>query len=180
MLLCALRPEFEDQFEAARIAQDPLFANYPRPTSQRLESLVATWIASGACLDRLTEALNRACTRAGKPGVTTTFIYRRVTRNESTVDLIHRQIDDGLPCVLAWTSRELGLHSVCVVGYERYSGSGAWLRVLDPARIQDLLEWSQLCRLATGRLHLISIRHHTGSRPTKLTTLRDSSGRILQ
>src|SRR5947209_1624590 len=93
MLLCALRPEFEDQFEAAEVARDPLFANYPRRPFQRLESLVAAWTMNGANVHQVTEALNRACARSGNPAVTTAFAYRTVSRAESTVDIIRRQID---------------------------------------------------------------------------------------
>jgi hypothetical protein len=172
MMLCALRPELEDGFEAGDVRADPLFGHYPRRGRQGIEALVASWIASGVHLDRLARALGRAC--SGE--VRTKLAFARRPRSRATLELLCAQIDAGLPCVLGWESREMGLHTVCVVGYEQFGGGGTWLRVLDPARIQDLLEWSQLARLATRRLEIIWCERHEGVRPDKLTTQRRGGG----
>jgi len=167
MMLTALRPELDDRFEAGDVRQDPLFGHYPRGR-RRVDALVAEWIAAGAHLDRLARALDRAC----QGGVRTRFRYLRRPRRPTTLSLLEQQIDRGLPTVLGWESREMGLHTVCVVGYERYSTGGAWLRVHDPARLQDVLEWSQLARLATRPLEIIQCVEHAGVRPDKLTSRR--------
>jgi hypothetical protein len=177
MQLCALRPELEDQFDAAHVKRDPIFGNFPRRGAQKLERLVADWIASGVQLELLARALDRAC--AAGP-VATRFAYKKGNRVNGTVELIREQVDRGLPCVLGWDSREMGNHTVLVVGYERYAGSdSAWLRVRDPGGVQDLLEWAQLQRFATERLDLITCAVHEGVRPDKVTTHRDRAGAIL-
>jgi hypothetical protein len=170
MMLSALRPELEESFECGDVRKDPLFGHYPRPGKQRLEALVADWIVAGADLGRLGRALDRVC----RGGIDTRFTFETRPRTAATLAFLRAQVDAGLPCVLGWESREMGLHTVCVVGYERYSNGGDWLRVIDPARIQDLLEWSQLQRLATRRLEVIHCRAHAGLRPDKLTTVRRS------
>jgi hypothetical protein len=176
MLLCALRPEFEDHFDAPNVAADPLYGNLPRRT-QSLDRAVSEWIASGVSLDRLCRALNAACARGG---VRTTFHRRHCNRVDGNFELLCAQIDRGLPCVLGWESRELGNHTSLVVGYERYRGSSSrWLRLLDPIRVQEALEWGQLKRLATERLDLIYCTAHAGVRPDKITTCRTASGAIL-
>jgi hypothetical protein len=170
MMLTALRPELEDHFEAGDVRQDPLFGHYPRGR-QQVDALVATWIASGVQLEKLTRALDGAC----QLGVRTRFAFSARPRTEATLTFLRQQIDAGLPTVVGWESREMGLHTVCVVGYERHaSGSKRreWLRVLDPARLQDVLEWSQLARLATRKLEVIHCAAHDGIRPDKLTSVR--------
>ena len=178
MLLCALRPELEDQFDAAHVAHDPLYGNLPRRSGQTIERAVAEWLASGVRLDRLCKALNAACDETN--GVRTNFRWRTSNRVAGTYDFLCEQIDRGLPCVIGWESRELGNHTSLVVGYERYARSSSrWLRLLDPIRVQDVLEWGQLVRLATQRLDVIHCTTHTGLRPDKITTQRSASGAIL-
>jgi len=174
MMLSALRPELEDAFECGDVRKDPLFGHYPRRGKQRVDALVADWIVAGAHLPRLARALDRVC-RSAPPK--TRFAFSTRPRTSATLTFLEAQIDAGFPCVLGWESREMGLHTVCVVGYERFGGGGRWLRVIDPARIQDLLEWSQLARLATRRLEIIHCRAHGGVRPDKLTTMRRTSTR---
>lgn len=173
MMLSALRPELEDAFECGDVRQDPLFGHYPRRGKQRIDALVADWIVAGAHLPRLSKALDRVC----REGVRTRFVFATRPRTDATLLFLQQQIDAGLPCVLGWESSEMGLHTVCVTGYERYTGGGEWLRVIDPARIQDLLEWSQLQRLATRRLEVIHCRTHEGLRPDKLTTVRRAAAK---
>ncbi len=177
MLLCALRPELEDQFDAAHVARDPIFGNLPRRRGQKLERLVSDWIASGVHLDRVCDALNAACK---KGGVVTRFGFRAGNRVRGNVEFLHDQIDRGLPCVVGWESREMGNHTVLVSGYDRYAGSdSAWLRLHDPSRVQELLEWGQLEALADRRLDLLHCVEHAGVRPDRLTTHRAASGAIL-
>lgn len=180
MLLCALRPELEERFDAARVDEDPIFGHLPRKGGQKIERAVAEWLTSGVRLDRLCDALNRACARSGMPGVSTRFAWRAGNRVRGNVDFLRDQIDRGLPCVLGWESREMGDHTVLVVGHERYSGSHSeWLRLHDPSRVQELLEWGQLATLADRRVDLLYCVAHDGARPDKLTTCRGASGAIL-
>jgi hypothetical protein len=171
MMLTALRPELEERFEAGDVREDPLFGHYPRGR-RRIDALVAEWIAAGAHLDRLARALDRVCGRA------TRFTYAQKPRGAATLEFLRARIDEGLPTVLGWESREMGLHTVCVVGYEDYATGGRWLRVHDPAQLQDVLEWAQLERLATKRLELIHCVAHTGVRPDKMTAHRNARGHI--
>src|SRR5260370_36119060 len=60
MLLCALRPELEEQFDAAHVARDPLFANLPRRRRHSIESVAAAWLTAGVALPALTRALEAA------------------------------------------------------------------------------------------------------------------------
>lgn len=172
MMLCALRPELEAAFDAAHVARDPLFGNLPRRGRQRVEDVVAAWLTSGVHLDRLTAALNRA-------GAPTRFRYA-VMRRPPAFDALKAEVERGLPCVLAWESRTMGLHTVLVTGWERSRRGAPWLRVLDPSRVQDLLEHAQLERHA-GRVELITCDDaHAGVRPDKLTVRRDRQGAIVQ
>ena len=129
MLLCALKPEAEDDFEAAEVAEDPLFAHLPRRRGERLEAAVAEWIASGVRLPRL--------------------------------------------------HREMGDHTVVVVGYDRYPSGRLWLRLLDPVRATEVMELDQIRRLA-HHIELIQPIQHAGPRPDKLTTLRTATGRTTR
>jgi hypothetical protein len=82
--------------------------------------------------------------------------------------------------VLGWESQELGDHTALVIGYERFAGSRSrWLRLLDPIRVQDVLEWGQLARLAKPRVELLWCRDHDGVRPDKLTVARDRGGALV-
>jgi hypothetical protein len=173
MLLTALRPELEDDFDAAHVARDPIFAGLPRRNGQPIERRVSAWLAAGERLEAVCAALNRA----GAP--TTRFAFRYAARSAKTLALLERQIDVGLPCVLAWESGEMGNHTVLVVGYERYRGQTRWLRVHDPSRVQQLLEWGQLTRLADRRLELLCCTQHDGVRPNRLTSERTGSGKLM-
>ena len=180
MLLCALRPEFDEQFDAAHVGLDPLFGHLPRARGTSVEGAVAEWLTSGVRLDALARALDRACAAAVENPARTRFVYRRATRGDDTVDFLRRQIDLGLPCILGWESRELGDHTSLVVGYDRYAGSASqWLRLADPIRTQELIEWGQLRALAKARLELIVCTAHDGVRPDKLTVARDGRGKLV-
>jgi hypothetical protein len=171
MLLCALRPEMEEQFDAPEVKLDPLYANLPRPRGRTLERSVAQWLTSGVSLPSLCKALNAAT------GARTRFRYRK---GSVDVEWIRSEIDRGLPCLLGWESREMGNHTSLVIGYERFARSRSrWLRLLDPIRAQDTLEWGQLSRLATAPLEVVWCHAHDGARPDKLTVTRQR-GSILR
>jgi hypothetical protein len=170
MLLCALRPEFEELFDAPHVRQDPLYANLPRRRGRSLERSVTDWLTSGVRTEALCTALNRA---AADGSFRTRFRYREVPRSPATVDWIRAQIDHGMPLVLGWESREMGNHTSLVIGYEHFPRSPSrWLRLLDPIRAQDTIEWGQLQRLARRPLEVIWCDAHDGARPDKLTITR--------
>jgi hypothetical protein len=180
MLLCALRPELDESFDAAHVGLDPLVANLPRPRRRSVAEVAAEWLTSGVKLRALARALDAACAAGPDRAVSTRFGYRAVGRGDDTVAFIRAQIDRGLPCVLGWESEELGNHTALVVGYERFARSRSrWLRLLDPIRIQDVLEWGQLERLAKPQLELLWCREHDGVRPDKLTVTRDRDGALV-
>jgi hypothetical protein len=173
MLLCALRPELEEQFDAAHVARDPLFANLPRRRRQSIESVAAGWLTAGVALPALTRALDAA---AGG----TRFRYRRARCDGETLAFLQAQVDAGLPCLLGWESREMGDHTSLVVGYDHFiTTRNRWLRVLDPIRMQEQIEWRQLQRLATSPLELVWCHAHAGVRPDKLTVARATDGTPL-
>ncbi len=94
----------------------------------------------------------------------------RFRRGEVAVAALREQVDRGLPCLLGWESREMGNHTSLVVGYDRITRSRSrWLRLLDPIRAQDTIEWGQLARLATAPLEVVWCERHDGVRPDKLT-----------
>jgi hypothetical protein len=161
MLLCALRPEFEEQFDAPRVDLDPLYANLPRRRGKTLERAVTDWLTAGVQLEQLCRALNTAC--AGR----TRFRFRK---GAVAVAWLRQQVDRGLPCLLGWESHEMGNHTSLVVGYDRLARSRSrWLRLLDPIRSQDSLEWGQLAQLATAPVEVVWCERHDGARPDKLT-----------
>jgi hypothetical protein len=171
MMLCALRPEFEEQFDAPHVGLDPLYANLPRRAGRSLERSVTDWLTSGVQLEALCRSLNSA--GAGK----TRFRFRK---GKITVEELRAQVDLGLPCVLGWESREMGNHTSLVVGYEKFAGSKSrWLRLLDPIRAQENLEWGQLLELATAPLEVVFCESHDGVRPDKLT-VHKRNGSILK
>jgi hypothetical protein len=163
MLLCALEPALEDEFEAPTVARDPLFAHLPRRRGERLEAAVAEWHASGVKLPRLCRAMSAAGA--------TRFAYASGKR---ALHGLCAAIDDGLPTLLAWESEQMGDHTVVVSGYDRYPA--IWLRMLDPVRAAEVMEIDQIRRLA-DRVEIIRPIAHAGPRPDKLTTLRNSRGR---
>jgi hypothetical protein len=164
MLLCALRPEFEEQFDAPEVRLDPLYANLPRRPGRTLERSVTDWLTSGVGLSSLCQALNRACAPR------TRFRFRK---GAVDVGFLHAQIESGLPCILGWESREMGNHTSLVMGFEKFARSKSrWLRLLDPIRAQDTIEFGQLARLATAPLEVVWCERHDGIRPDKLTMAR--------
>jgi hypothetical protein len=177
MLLCALKPELEEQFDAAHVRRDPLFANLPRRRGQSIETVAAAWLTAGVALPALTRALDGAAhTRDNR----TRFGYRRARCDGETLAFLQAQVDAGLPCLLGWESREMGDHTSLVVGYDHFVRSrGRWLRVLDPIRMQEQIEWRQLARLAQGPLEIVWCRAHGGVRPDKLTVARAADGTPL-
>lgn len=176
-LLCALRPEFSDSFEAEDVHADPLFSSVKRRRSETVEKLVAGWLTSGMELRRVTGALNRACHDGdGK----TQFRHRFIARSRTNFELLCSKIEVGLPSLLAWDGREIGNHTVLVVGYESHARSRSrWLRVIDPIQMQEVLEWGQLEALAQSPLEVVECVRHDGSRPDKVTTFRDARQKLL-
>ena len=174
MLLCTLRPELDEDFDAVHVKKDPLFRHLPRRKGQSLDRAVADWLTTGVRFAPLARALTAAC----KDG--TRFVARHTGCNARTLESLRASVDLGLPCVLGWESRELGNHTVLVVGYDRASRRDAlrWLRVLDPTRGQDMIEWGVLARVVTA-VDIISCTHHDSVRPDRLTVDRDSEGKML-
>ncbi len=173
MLLCTLRPEFDDDFDAVHVRLDPLFSNLPRRRS--LDRVVAEWLTTGVRFGPLASSLNTAC----KGG--TRFRAKRAPCGARTLRLLRANVDRGLPTVCGWESRELGNHTVLVVGYDDYAGSSSrWLRVLDPTRGQEVIEWGQLARVVTAPLDIIWCASHDGVRPDRLTAERDTEGVLMR
>jgi hypothetical protein len=176
MLLCTLRPELDDDFDAVHVKHDPLFRHLPRRKGKSLDRTVADWLTTGVQFAPLARALTAACKG------TTRFRARRAGCTAKTLELLRANVDDGLPCVLGWESRELGNHTVLVAGYDRGPSRASlrWLRVLDPTRGQDIIEWGQLARVVTAPLDIISCVKHDGIRPDRLTTHRDTEGKVMR
>lgn len=168
MLLCTLRPEFDEEFDAVHVKRDPLFRNLPRRGT--LEHTVADWLTTGVKFAPLAKSLDAAC------GGSTRFRATREGFNARALVRLRRTVDEGLPCVLGWESRELGNHTVVVAGYDGTD----WLRVLDPTGKMDLLEWSQLARVATAPADVIWCTTHDGVRPDKMTVERNAADVMLR
>jgi hypothetical protein len=174
--LCALRPEFADAFECKDAQSDPLFGSIRRRRGESVEKIVSGWFTDGMELRRVTTALNRASEGATR----TIFRYRTLTRGRASYDALCAQLDLGLPSLLAWEGREIGNHTVVVVGYDRHQGSPRrWLRVLDPIHMQEVLEWGQLATLSQAPIEAVLCTRHDGTRPDKLTTFRDGRQKLL-
>ena len=176
MLLCTLRPELDDDFDALHVKHDPLFRNLPRRKGRSLDRAVADWLTTGVRFRPLARALTAACKG------TTRFRSIRARATARTLALLHGSVDEGLPCVLGWESRELGNHTVLVVGYDHEARAGAhrWLRVLDPTRGQDIIEWGQLASVVTAPLDIITCTQHDGVRPDRLIYDRDVEGKVMR
>jgi hypothetical protein len=174
MLLCTLRPEFDDEFDATHVKRDPLFRNLPRG-GKSLDRAVADWLTAGVYFGPLARALGTACGKA------TRFRAMRAPFTSQTLRLLRYAVDRGLPSVLGWESRELGNHTVLVVGYERYAREGAqrWLRVLDPTGKLDILDWAQLPHVTTAPADVIVCTKHDGVRPDRMTIDRDGEDEIV-
>ncbi|HEY1955176.1 MAG TPA: hypothetical protein VGH28_06175 [Polyangiaceae bacterium] len=175
MMLCTLRPEMDDEFDATHVARDPLFRNLPRRRGQSLDRAVADWLTAGVHFGPLARALGRAC------GGATRFRAAREPFTRKTLDALRERVDKGLPSVLGWESGELGDHTVLVVGYDRCASASrqGWLRVLDPTGKLDVLEWRQLARIARAPADLIVCTKHDGWRPDRLSVDRDVEGAHL-
>jgi hypothetical protein len=173
MLLCALRPEFDDEFDATHVKRDPLFRNLPR-RGKSLDRAVADWLTAGVHFGPLARALATAC------GDRTRYRAMRAPFSSKTLRQLRQGVDRGLPAVLGWESRELGNHTVVVVGYERYEREGTqrWLRVLDPTGKLDILDWAQLPRVTTAPADIIVCTQHDGVRPDRMTIERDKHDEI--
>lgn len=172
MLLCSLRPEMDDEFDATHVARDPLFRNLPRSRRTSLDRAVADWLTAGVHFGPLARSLNAACGRG------TRFRAERVRWGERVLDRLRRSVDQGLPTVLGWESVELGNHTVLVVGYDTSARetSRRWLRVLDPTGKLDVLEWGQIADVARAPADLIWCTRHDGFRPDRMIVDRDAEG----
>ncbi len=186
MLLCTVRPELDDDFDAVNVKHDPLFSHLPRAPRRSIERTVADWLTTGVRFGPLARSLNAACLphkKSKKPNkVTTRFRARRMPFGARALELLRSNVDMGLPCVLGWESQELGNHTVLVIGYDRHvrRSGHRWLRVLDPTRGQDIIEWGQLARVATAPADIIWCTRHDGVRPDKLSVERDAEGNVLR
>jgi hypothetical protein len=194
MLLCTLRPELDDDFDAVHVKHDPLFSHLPRAPRRTLERAVADWLTTGVRFGPLARALNSATLPrppkrqkkrkaiAAADVVKTRFRARRMPFGVRALDLLRESVDQGLPCVLGWESHELGNHTVLVIGYDRNARRGGhrWLRVLDPTRGQDIIEWGQLARVATAPAEIIWCASHDGMRPDRIIVDRDAEGNVLR
>lgn len=176
MLLCTLRPEMDDDFDAVHVKNDPLFSNLPKPKGRSLERVVSEWLTTGVHFGPLARSLDKACKDQ------THFRARRAPFDDASLESLRADVDRGLPTVLGWESRELGNHTVLVVGYDRTVRRAAhrWIRVLDPTRGQDIIEWGQLARVATAPADVISCTSHDGVRPDKLTIDRDAKNKVMR
>jgi hypothetical protein len=175
-LLCALRPEFNDAFESEDVRSDPLFSGVKRRRGETVEKLVAGWLTSGMELRRVTGALNHACRGKEK----TAFRHRFIPRSHRSFEDLCARVDEGLPSLLAWDGREIGNHTVVVIGYDNHTRSRSrWLRVIDPIQMQEVLEWGQLEALAQSPLEAVVCTRHDGSRPDKVTTYRDARQKLI-
>ena len=175
MLLCTLRPELDDEFDATHVARDPLFRNLPRRGRQSLDRAVADWLTAGVHFGPLARALEGAC------GGGTCFRALRAPWGARALADLRANVDRGLPSVLGWESLELGNHTVLVVGYDRCvkKTRGEWLRVLDPTGKLDVLEWGQIGRVARAPADIILCTRHDGIRPDRLLVDRDAEGDLL-
>jgi len=172
MLLCTLRPDLDDLFDATHVARDPLFRNLPRPRRQSLDRAVADWLTAGVHFRPLARSLEAAC------GGGTRFRAVRAPFGARALEQLRASVDVGLPSVLGWESAELGNHTVLVVGYDRCERARRheWLRVLDPTGKLDILEWGQIGRVARAPADIIFCTRHDGWRPDRMMVDRDVEG----
>jgi hypothetical protein len=87
--------------------------------------------------------------------------------DETRFRCICEAIDEGLPVMLCWTTRDLGNHCVLVYGYTL--GQKRWLHVKDPGGGGDVC-WDTLIELSSEAIEFIvpQSTFFKGSRPDKV------------
>lgn len=185
MMLASLYPEMHVEFgrgdrkrRASVVTYDPLFeqASKGDDTSKSL----ADWFYRGKHLCSVVEHLNAVV--AERYGTPRLFIHggaEKYCRDETRFKSIKESIDEGLPVMLAWTTRDLGEHCVLVRGYT--VGQKRWLHVRDPGGGDDIC-WDTLVELSSDGVEYILPQSvlFAGARPDKLCYRIDGENEIRE
>jgi hypothetical protein len=128
--------------KAGIVTRDPLFQHFEaREPTRGSGKGVCDWYFRGKELADVVPALNDA---AASFGVKEAFSYHgKGAWSDKTFRRIRSAIDDGLPVILGWQSREYGNHCVLVEGYSVPSRR-RWLMVNDPGAGRDAICWEDL------------------------------------
>jgi hypothetical protein len=170
MLLASLHPEYHAFFgrgvrrrKVGLEVDDPLVKYFPHSAKETKDHVLATWFYRGAYLKDACRALN-ASMKADKRD--TRFKYEQFKNLDSTFKIIVDKIDQGLPIMAGWTTVDLGVHCVLVIGYRKESRN--WLILNDPNGGNEVC-WDVLKSINKFRLELVSVENHDGPRPDRLT-----------
>jgi hypothetical protein len=181
MFLETLHPEYRDLFgNAARRprvglkVEDPLIKNFPHPAGGSNDRVLSTWFYSGAHLNDACKALNKSMKEDGRD---TRFKYTRYNNCDKTFNLIVGDINQGLPVMIGWTTIDYGVHCALVVGYRK--ASLRWFILHDPSGGNEVC-WEVLKAIGKSRLTLVTVDHHDGPRPDRMTTVINAKGEYVR
>jgi len=170
MMLATLFPEYAVEFGRARpkatkyMSLDPLIQEYGSEDDRRT---LAKWFYHGESIEKVVKILNANMEKQNEP---TSFEFVHMDRKERTFDdTIVSSIDEGLPVMLGWNTKDYGCHAVLVTGY--WLGKEKWLTVSDPGGSTEV-SWNSLKaqQERNGLFEFGLCREHLGPRPMKAVT----------
>ena len=148
---------------------DPLIKNFPRSAKDSNDHVLASWFYRGAYLNDACKALNASMREDHHD---TRFKHALCTHHDKTFKLITKNIDDGLPVMIGWTTVDYGVHCTLVIGYRKTSQR--WLILHDPSNSIDEVCWEVLKEIDKSRLTLVRVDRHDGPRPDRLTVVSNA------
>lgn len=172
MMLSTLIPEISALFGTAGeratkfMSRDPLIAT--QNTSDQRKKL-ASWFYHGETVSSLKTTMNKIVP-SYEISRRTKFKHEKLQRRESTFNKITESINNGLPVVLGFDTRDYGSHAVLVRGY--WTGKEKWLITNDPGGGHDY-SWDSLKTQNRGGFHIVLCTQHYGPRPMMQKLVND-------
>lgn len=151
---------------------DPLIANYKGPKrsgpqmslKEKDRKILSRWFYSGENLKPVTNTLNEICRDSP---FSTHFKFELRSSHDKMFRDIRENIDNGLPVMLGWDTKDLGAHAVLVVGY--WQGTQRWFSLNDPSPSgMNDVSWDMLKEIKKSKFQMITCDRHYGPRPDKL------------
>jgi hypothetical protein len=174
MMLAALYPELEADFGrgdrkryASIVHGDPLFKQASKNDDPA--KALADWFYRGEDPAEAVKYMNAIARNHHDTDKLFEYMGKGKFK-ETKLKTIHAAIDEGLPVMLSWGTRDMGDHCVVVYGYTK--GQKNWLYVNDPGGGGSEICWETLAELApeSGAIGLIvpQSEFFTGARPDKV------------
>ena len=172
MMLATLFPEFAASFGTAvgqrttkYVAEDPLIRLYGNEDHRKV---LTRWFFNGEYIKKVVNILNKTMESGGEA---TSFQYLEMDRRKERFEqVIVPRIEEGLPVMLGWNTKDYGCHAVLVTGY--WIGKERWLTINDPGGATEQVSWNSLRdhQKHRGKFEVGLCNKHLGPRPMQVRT----------